>query len=129
MRLMFADLQKNIYIIVILTSRRVESRGNSHTTRTMRRRAVPDTKPWHCEPSPRTTSYARRNSSSLRVDFNVTYTSLLSELSTTCHFLPIPSCSYKVRRSNRDRIIPRMVVMRKVLKTLSRSILCNKIDF
>lgn len=34
----------------------VESRGNSHTTRTMRRRAVPDTKPWHREPSPRTTT-------------------------------------------------------------------------
>lgn len=130
MRLMFTNSQRNLYDwLVILTSiyGRIESRGNSHMTRTMRRRAVPDTKPWHCEPSPRTTSYARRNSSSLRVAFSATCTSLLSEPSTTNHFLLILSCSYKVHRSsNKIRIIPRTVAMTKVLKTFSRSIFRKK---
>ncbi|KAG7203461.1 hypothetical protein KM043_013523 [Ampulex compressa] len=35
---------------VVISTTTVESRGNSHTTRTIRRRAVPDTKPWHWKP-------------------------------------------------------------------------------
>lgn len=100
----------------------------------VRRRAVPDTKSWHCEPSPcLTTLRACGNLPSFRVAFGATRTSLLSELSTwprvTFHLSRSP-CSYRNRRSSnrRDRTIPRTVATKRVLRMFSRLILHDRPD-
>lgn len=123
--LSISDFTKDIRDTAISTTQVVELRGNSHTTRTMRRRAVPDTKPWHCEPSPRTTSAdIRENSPSLEGDSrcNLHLVAQSASALVRCRSSST-SCSCRARRlSRRDLTIRKMPAMRKVPRIFSRSI-------